>query len=98
RFSRDWSSDVCSSDLAITRAWYVRFNGAAAVHRGRPVLAAPTPRGTAPLQWGRGCSPRKAEPGQGLSNRGDELQWGRGCSPRKEIGRASCRERVEEAR
>src|SRR5690606_40487010 len=64
RFSRDWSSDVCSSDLAL----------AVAVERGVDVLDAVVLAALAPAPHDEG---RRAELGG------------------EEIGRASCRERVE---
>src|SRR5690606_39515037 len=82
RFSRDWSSDVCSSDLAVERA-------AAAERRVEVLTEQDRLRG---LWYGETAGEReitersKAE----LLARGVDLD----AEP-KEIGRASCREREE---
>src|SRR5690606_39694326 len=93
RFSRDWSSDVCSSDLINEKLFvdlfyyynrFLTFEGSAVlVQKKNPEgpmsdLADPTKRNVYSM-------PLNAE--QTIKNSG----WGIGA----EIGRASCRERVE---
>src|SRR3546814_12106618 len=84
----DWSSDVCSSDLATYRAaWGNRLGRLHA--RRLPLLSALlscAPAG--PRRWcgNRGMAQRIAA--QPLYPRNTRIQGGR------EIGRASCRERV----
>src|SRR3546814_6714499 len=81
----DWSSDVCSSDLAVQQLRHVR-DGAGhgaerAVDRG--------PAGIDPAaahQPGRRPHPGDAIPDRGPADRGEALL--------AQIGRASCRERV----
>src|SRR5690606_39997880 len=87
RFSRDWSSDVCSSDLATRRIMSVgitigtRFP-AAQTSMGRVLLAASDP-GHAP-----------EVPGAGWALVDQELEPGlRAIAAPVQIGRASCRER-----
>src|SRR5690606_40816495 len=81
RFSRDWSSDVCSSDLLLpknpqvsSRAW----RAPSLRRKSLPWPLGPTLAET-PQSIRRGAAPR--------SRRNQVVQ----------IGRASCRERVENA-
>src|SRR5690606_40887667 len=67
RFSRDWSSDVCSSDLLLFRA-----------------ASVPALRGSHGQHGGLAARDRSR-----LRHRGAEPERG------EQIGRASCRERVE---
>src|SRR5690606_40944780 len=89
RFSRDWSSDVCSSDLIEYREIPVELNGGETA-----VLMEPTYRvqnlNYGPLHPDTTLSPRLAPPMLGLGlleaiHEEDILA---------KIGRASCRERV----
>src|SRR5207253_8029821 len=88
RWPRDWSSDVCSSDLA--RAGAVERPH---VHRlGREEAGGETPvRGAEP-----GGPGGDRELGGREDQRGRELGTPRIPRQRHEIGRASCRERGEE--
>src|SRR3712207_7452789 len=79
RYWRDWSSDVCSSDLA---------HGRPPAVRGRDRRAT----GLGPAERRRHQGGERATPRTGASG-----PWTRGRrgGGRAEIGRASCRERVE---
>src|SRR5690606_40145786 len=77
RFSRDWSSDVCSSDLRNRRRWSAR-RGTIPVRR--PVPAVVVGRWAFPTTWEERRRVSRRWPGRG---------------GRRQIGRASCRERVE---
>src|SRR5690606_39405131 len=88
RFSRDWSSDVCSSDLAASGAETV-----AAISRTKTSLRAENVRCFCPLAGG--------ETGILVGKRFPPMQQERNLlqqrhhdrRARQEIGRASCRER-----
>src|SRR5690606_40741570 len=87
RFSRDWSSDVCSSDLTITSI--KELTGLSKIVRAMPNL---------PAKIGKGVTSFVASPQVSkiekltieslLSTTGTSIQVSK-------IGRASCRERVE---
>src|SRR5207249_9200381 len=83
RSKRDWSSDVCSSDLG-DRIFTVR--GAAGAHHTPP-------------SRGRGGVADAPVSGNGLRARRvrEHSEWCRGRFEQRQIGRASCRERVEGA-
>src|SRR5690606_39855324 len=91
RFSRDWSSDVCSSDLP---------SGAAAViTRSSALWSGPVPvrgvrwaRNSAEIQWKKFSSP--ASPG--ARGRSEERRVGKEWSCRRERGDG--REKVESIR
>src|SRR5690606_40082877 len=82
RFSRDWSSDVCSSDLQGREIIGLRLN-----FSKRYITLAP-------VATVIGLAFRMFDP-DGLL--GDRKDIGITCAliPRNKIGRASCRERVE---
>src|SRR5207253_8656713 len=92
RWPRDWSSDVCSSDLAPTVAW-----------RHRPTPPPPTsPRSTS-LPWPPQLPHALVQPVHedqvplrvhGQLARREEVHPAQGLAV-GEIGRASCRERGE---
>src|SRR5690606_40493241 len=73
RFSRDWSSDVCSSDLLVH-------------HRLRRL--APPMQLHLPVP-----GPSRRIPHLSLKRHADDVE--NGVLPCREIGRASCRERVD---
>src|SRR5690606_39424127 len=93
RFSRDWSSDVCSSDLADSPLVGMTFGEAEAIHDAPLLLALQT-----------GNESRLAPPGDARIWVGSVLG---AMGPRQQIadfaqnqflrkiGRASCRESVE---
>src|SRR5690606_39325753 len=90
RFSRDWSSDVCSSDLSpdkvITFGNKVLFQGESAEYGTEPWITDGTTAGTFMLKDihpGPADSPSPTVVGGKFTIRGDK------------IGRASCRERGE---
>src|SRR5699024_12053305 len=81
RSKRDWSSDVCSSDLALTHMWRADIcataDPAALGLAGGRLWAT----GAAGLPAGAACAAR--------------AQLAPGHKPVDQIGRASCRERAE---
>src|SRR5207253_6472746 len=80
RWPRDWSSDVCSSDLGGGPRLF-RAAGSAGTAPGQPRWASGR----------RGCPGARADRGAAAAAGGNlHRDAGRG-----EIGRASCRERVE---
>src|SRR5690606_40112385 len=87
RFSRDWSSDVCSSDLS---SW-LDLGSAFERHQLTPLLAVSTYRRVSPSHppatWTR------VERGNSARCAGSRASVQRRY--RRQIGRASCRERVE---
>src|SRR5690606_40443762 len=87
RFSRDWSSDVCSSDLGFD-ACHARAQENAS-RLARWAGAKPGSESTFPVDGSAVEAGRKVDPDPGCS---DDVRWYE-LSPR-EIGRASCRERV----
>src|SRR5205085_7403697 len=85
RFDCDWSSDVCSSDLVPGISKFVLSTGRCVSHdwipppAGRPLMSRP-------------AGPRE----MWISTHGDSLNsWYVRTGPAAQIGRASCRERVE---
>src|SRR5690606_39828151 len=91
-FSRDWSSDVCSSDLlgdlkakrSFTRhSRHADASIPAAIQKNKPSLTR-QPRSDRSL-------PRHGAPIQPILKSNQVLR----SAPMEEIGRASCRERVE---
>src|SRR5690606_40320459 len=86
RFSRDWSSDVCSSDLL----WTIRTETNTPNSGGGPI-GAPNRPSMDPARFGSGNDPLFAD------DRDDDLAFSgsRVAFQKKEIGRGSCRERVE---
>src|SRR5690606_40514217 len=95
RFSRDWSSDVCSSDLVLA---YVVVPGAAAkgfgaaLVMGEGTLADVLHRFSMARMLAKASLPRAAFTSRGASSSPSHSRssWGK-------IGRASCRERVSVA-
>src|SRR5690606_39504396 len=81
RFSRDWSSDVCSSDLV---AWLARLGALPALPHLRPVG---DPREVVPVRRGRGGYDGAAELrlGRGAHvfdiGRSEERRVGKACKP-----------------
>src|SRR5207302_4142623 len=93
RFSRDWSSDVCSSDLAELpkhRIGQKRLAATFLVLRPRPPSELVRCHG---FLWSRSQYGEGGQQGRGCT---DHRNWlvSTHSGPRK-IGRASCRERVE---
>src|SRR5690606_40284649 len=91
RFSRDWSSDVCSSDLNMHEGWLMRksivvIGGTTGI--GLSAAEAFIQEGANVLAIGR--NPESAEQAS-AALRTAIVQTG---DASKEIGRASCRERV----
>src|SRR5690606_40217504 len=90
RFSRDWSSDVCSSDLELLARWWDRDGEGSEEGGERPGRGVDR---DGEDEHGEG----DLEPG-GVDAVGDpraEHRDGRGGDGEgREIGRASCRERV----
>src|SRR5207302_7507256 len=87
RFSRDWSSDVCSSDLVLDTA-----DGSFLSTGRRRALLADLPLVSVPVLWDG--------PGSTLAHLRALLGPSRYKTPHwkeRQIGRASCRERVEES-
>src|SRR5699024_12222704 len=84
RSKRDWSSDVCSSDLLInnTRCW----SGAKIVVRAGCLVGVLVVPATEPTQPGRA---------EGDVGRTRELPLAPAGHQTQQIGRASCREREE---
>src|SRR5207245_5850426 len=84
RCYRDWSSDVCSSDLApeaTVKAKIVRFGRTEALSRPAPLRTTGIPAYSFAVRSGFEHRRRRAPQGDRLG--------------RPKIGRASCRERVE---
>src|SRR5690606_40709372 len=93
RFSRDWSSDVCSSDLAKANVFahaQVREQGVVLKHHGNAALGRRQVRdifATNPHAAGGGA----------FQPRNDAQRGGFTAARGAKIGRASCRERGEVA-
>src|SRR5690606_40706257 len=85
RFSRDWSSDVCSSDLSAVASKAIETDKAPVpVAAVWPVPARETCPSTVSVPW----------PSDAFSPVADRTT-ATDKAPAPEIGRASCRERVE---
>src|SRR5206468_6674302 len=81
RSDRDWSSDVCSSDLSFWSGRIVNFiSFCASPSSCGPCLERPRP------SWGSHASCQKSRPNQPRTS---------GLCLLEQIGRASCRERVK---
>src|SRR5690606_40324444 len=91
RFSRDWSSDVCSSDLG-RRPPPGKSSG------DRPPVQGPTPPGPAHRR-GRGTSPYRGcfPPHFKIAEGEFPKTMSAPVTEKSKIGRASCRERGENA-
>src|SRR5690606_39392431 len=91
RFSRDWSSDVCSSDL-----WCGERNGRVRV--SRPPCSVPATDATIETSSASAASRGGKIPGKHEASSDFPAPGGPLisilCPPAAEIGRASCRERV----
>src|SRR5256886_8646264 len=83
RFDCDWSSDVCSSDLA--QSFWTTDSG---TYWKSDIFDSPTPKGTCPRSI-TGFSVWSDAPDGPMVEKGGVAEV-----IRKEIGRASCRERV----
>src|SRR5690606_41045282 len=91
RFSRDWSSDVCSSDLWLGEKMLPDMH----VQAGKPTLLQRFSGFLARLRFRSLTRSRgRAEVGQRREAAPDDVATGL-PPPQPEIGRASCRERVQ---
>src|SRR5690606_40679091 len=97
RFSRDWSSDVCSSDLDVPRDWSLDAESVAVLGNGNVALdvariLAKHAEDLLPTEI-----PANVHAGLEASKVTDVHVFGRRGPAQVKIGRASCRDRREES-